>query len=47
MSDNAFGIVVHRFRILQVAIGDEAFPLRENLMKPYPPKSLDNPSRVL
>lgn len=29
-----------------VIVGDEAFPLRENLMKPYPAKSLDNPPRV-
>ena len=27
-------------------VGDEAFPLRENIMKPYPAKSLDDASSV-
>lgn len=32
--------------LLCVIVADEAFPLKENLMKPYPAKSLDDASRV-
>ena len=52
LDNNSLGIPPATFlperntTLCYVIVADEAFPLKENLMKPFPAKSLDDASRV-